>query len=162
MTASTKPYLLRALYEWCLDNDQTPHIVVWVNEHTRVPMQYVRDNEIVLNIGSTASHNLIIDNDWISFSARFGGISHEIWIPVGHVISIFSRESGEGMGFEVEPYQTESEKKGEQPLHLVGAESEREAAASKEDVGEGDTAAQPSESSDDDKPKTKKGLKLVK
>ena len=76
MTTSTKPYLLRALYEWCIDNSQTPHLVVWVNEHTRVPMQYVRDNEIVLNIGPTASHNLNIDNDWISFSARFGGVAH--------------------------------------------------------------------------------------
>ena len=85
MTTSTKPYLLRALYEWCTDNGQTPHLVVWVNEHTRVPMQYVRDNEIVLNIGPTASHNLNIDNDWISFSARFGGVAHDIWIPVGHV-----------------------------------------------------------------------------
>ena len=73
MSSSTKPYLLRALYEWCVDNDQTPHIVAWVNEQTRVPMQYVRDNEIVLNIGPSASHNLIIDNEWVSFSARFGG-----------------------------------------------------------------------------------------
>ncbi len=60
MTTSTKPYLIRALYEWCTDNNQTPHIVAWVNEHTRVPMQYVRENEIVLNIGPTASHNLNI------------------------------------------------------------------------------------------------------
>ena len=108
MTTSTKPYLLRALYEWCTDNGQTPHLVVWVNEHTRVPMQYVRDNEIVLNIGPAASHNLNIDNDWISFSARFGGVAHDIWIPVGHVISIFSRESGEGRGFEVEPYEADA------------------------------------------------------
>lgn len=105
MTTSTKPYLLRALYDWCLDNGQTPHIVAWVNEHTRVPMQYVRENEIVLNIGMNAVHQLTIDNDWVNFSARFAGISHDIWIPVGHVISIFARESGEGMGFEVEPWQ---------------------------------------------------------
>lgn len=104
MTTSTKPYLLRALYEWCIDNAQTPHIVAWVNEHTRVPMQYVRDNEIVLNIGPTASHNLVIDNDWVSFSARFGGVAHEIWIPVGHVTGIFARETGEGMGFEIDIY----------------------------------------------------------
>ncbi|KPN72330.1 ClpXP protease specificity-enhancing factor [Neisseria sp. 83E34] len=108
MTTSTKPYLLRALYEWCVDNSQTPHIVAWVNEHTRVPMQYVRDNEIVLNIGPAASPNVSIDNEWIHFSARFGGVAHEIWIPVGHVVSIFARESGEGMGFEVEPWQPES------------------------------------------------------
>ena len=68
MATSTKPYLLRALYEWCLDNNQTPHIVAWVNEHTRVPMQYVRDNEIVLNIGPTASHKL-------EYRQRVGSIS---------------------------------------------------------------------------------------
>lgn len=109
MTTSTKPYLLRALYEWCLDNEQTPHIAAWVNEHTRVPMQYVRDNEIVLNIGPSASPNVHIDNEWINFSARFGGVAHEIWIPVGHIISIFARESGEGMGFDVEPWQPATE-----------------------------------------------------
>lgn len=126
MTTSTKPYLLRALYEWCTDNGQTPHLVVWVNEHTRVPMQYVRDNEIVLNIGPTASHNLNIDNDWISFSARFGGVAHDIWIPVGHVISIFSRESGEGMGFEVDPYEADAS----------GNEAQQEPAADKPTDGE--------------------------
>ena len=131
MTTSTKPYLLRALYDWCLDNGQTPHIVAWVNEHTRVPMQYVRENEIVLNIGMNAVHQLTIDNDWVNFSARFAGISHDIWIPVGHVISIFARESGEGMGFEVEPWQphnatpthesavTETEPKPEEPKKKV-------------------------------------------
>lgn len=150
MSASTKPYLLRALYEWCLDNNQTPHIVAWVNEHTRVPMQYVRDNEIVLNIGTTASHNLTIDNDWVHFSARFAGVAHEIWIPVGHIISIFSRESGEGMGFEVEPYQTESEKNGQDPLHLLEKDIERSRAES----SDGHTP--------DDGNKPKKGLKLVK
>lgn len=150
MSASTKPYLLRALYEWCLDNNQTPHIVAWVNEHTHVPMQYVRDNEIVLNIGTTASHNLTIDNDWVHFSARFAGVAHEIWIPIGHIISIFSRESGEGMGFEVEPYQTESEKNGQDPLHLLEKDIERSRAESSDDH------------TPDDGNKPKKGLKLVK
>lgn len=156
MSIATKPYLLRALYEWCMDTEQTPHIVAWVNEHTRVPMQYVRDNEIVLNIGATASHNLVIDNEWISFSARFGGVSHEIWIPVGHVISIFARESGEGMGFEVEAYQTESEKKGDVPLHFVASEAEDTAAEKKKT----ESVAEPAPASTGDKPK--KGLKLVK
>lgn len=146
-TTSTKPYLLRALYEWCLDNNQTPHIVAWVNEHTHVPMQYVRDNEIVLNIGTTASHALTIDNEWIHFSARFSGVAHEIWIPVGHVISIFARESGEGMGFEVEPYQTESEKKGGGALHPVEKEQQETGPADPPENGGG---------------KSKKGLKLVK
>lgn len=136
----TKPYLLRALYEWCLDNNQTPHIVVWVNEHTRVPMQYVRENEIVLNIAPTASHNLNIDNDWVNFSARFGGVAQDIWIPVGHVISIFGRESGEGMGFEVEPYH---------PGH-----------AAKTDGRAVDKTAEETDRVEPAKPK--KGLKLVK
>ena len=135
MTTGTKPYLLRALYEWCVDNGQTPHIVAWVNEHTRVPMQYVRENEIVLNIGPTASHNLNIDNEWVNFSARFNGVAHDIWIPVGHVVSIFARESGEGMGFEVEPYQPETPTQEQIPQ---------------------------SESKDTESAKPKKGLKLVK
>lgn len=106
-SGSTKPYLIRALYDWCTDNQQTPYLAVWVDEHTRVPMQYVRDNEIVLSISQTACQNLKIDNDWIHLAARFGGVSHEIWIPVGNVISIFSKETGEGMGFEVEKMETE-------------------------------------------------------
>ncbi|UOO81667.1 ClpXP protease specificity-enhancing factor [Uruburuella testudinis] len=158
MSASTKPYILRGLYEWCLDNDQTPHIVAWVNEHTRVPMQYVRDNEIVLNIAPSASHNLIIDNEWISFSARFSGVSHEIWIPVGHVISLFARESGEGMGFEVEAYQTESEKKGEAPLHLLDTPPEPQPEQPLAEPGGQGKKKEVAE----DKPKPKKGLKLIK
>lgn len=103
-STSTKPYLIRALYEWCLDNGNTPYIAVWVNEHTRVPAQYVRDDQIVLSISPTATKDLFIDNEWVNFHARFGGVSQEIWIPVGHVISLFAKETGEGMGFEVEPY----------------------------------------------------------
>ena len=151
MSSSTKPYLLRALYEWCVDNDQTPHIVAWVNEQTRVPMQYVRDNEIVLNIGPSASHNLIIENEWVSFSARFGGVSHEVWIPIGHVISLFARESGEGMGFEVEALETEESHTSEPP-HPADAQSAGEKADAR--------AEQAGKKSDGDKPK--KGLKLVK
>lgn len=104
MSGSQKPYLLRALYEWCLDNNWTPYISVWVNEHTRVPAQFVKDNQIVLSISTTATKDLLIDNEWISFHARFGGVSHEIFVPVGHVQSIFTKETGEGMGFEVEPW----------------------------------------------------------
>ena len=103
MSSSTKPYLLRALYEWCVDNDQTPHIVAWVNEQTRVPMQYVRDNEIVLNIGPSASHNLIIDNEWVSFSARFGGVSQQVYIPMAAILAIHARENGVGTLFPPEP-----------------------------------------------------------
>ncbi|MDO5059099.1 MAG: ClpXP protease specificity-enhancing factor [Neisseria sp.] len=107
--SSTKPYFIRALYEWCADNGYTPYLEVWVNSQTRVPMQYVKDERIVLNIGATAANRLHIDNDWIHFAARFSGVSHDIWIPVGHVMSIFARETGEGMGFEVEPLEDAAE-----------------------------------------------------
>lgn len=105
MNLSQKPYLLRALYEWCLDSGYTPYIAVWVNEHTRVPKQFVQDEQIVLSISQTATKDLLIDNEWVNFHARFGGVSHEIWVPVGHVMSIFAKETGEGMGFEVVPYE---------------------------------------------------------
>ncbi|MGL6071707.1 ClpXP protease specificity-enhancing factor [Craterilacuibacter sp.] len=103
MSTSTKPYMVRAIYEWCNDNSYTPHLMVWVDERTSVPLEFVKDNEIVLNISTSACKGLNIDNDWISFTARFGGLARELWIPVGNVMSIFARETGEGMGFEVEP-----------------------------------------------------------
>lgn len=108
MSTPTKPYLIRALYEWCNDNGYTPYLAVFVNEHTRVPAQFVQDNHIVLSISAAATKDLVMDNEWISFHARFGGVSHEIWIPVGHVTGIFAKESGEGMGFEAEPWQPET------------------------------------------------------
>jgi stringent starvation protein B len=101
-STSTKPYLVRALHEWCTDNGHTPYAVVWVNERTNVPREYVQNNEIVLNIGYGATRDLKIDNDWLMFSARFGGVAHEVSVPMGNIMSIFARETGEGMGFEVE------------------------------------------------------------
>ena len=130
MNSSTKPYLLRALYEWCNDNGHTAHIAAWVNSHTRVPMQYVRDNEIVLNIGPAAARNLTIDNEWVNFSARFSGVAHDIWIPVGHISGIFARETGEGMGFEVAPYEpgensaAEHKQPGKRPSENPGGAAE--------------------------------------
>ncbi|AUX61505.1 ClpXP protease specificity-enhancing factor [Simonsiella muelleri] len=103
-STSTKPYLIRALYEWCLDNGYTPYLAIWVNEYTRVPQQFVQNDEIVLSISQSATKDLIIDNEWISFHARFGGVAQEVWVPVNHVMSIFAKETGEGMGFEVIPY----------------------------------------------------------
>ena len=108
MNISTKPYLIRALYEWCLDSSYTPYLAVWVNEYTRVPPQYVQDNQIVLSISTTATKDFMIDNDWISFHARFGGVAQEVWVPIGHVMSIFAKETGEGMGFEVEAWQPDN------------------------------------------------------
>ncbi|MEW6414025.1 MAG: ClpXP protease specificity-enhancing factor [Pseudomonadota bacterium] len=97
---STKPYLIRALYEWCTDSGYTPQLLVAVDGRTRVPPGYVKDGQIVLNISAGATRNLTLDNDWIRFSARFGGVSHEIAIPVDRVAAIFARENGQGLHFE--------------------------------------------------------------
>ncbi len=98
---STKPYLLRALYEWCTDNGYTPYIVVSVDARTRVPMEFVKNGEIVLNVSFEATGNLKMDNEMITFKARFGGIARELEIPVDNVSAIYARENGQGMAFEV-------------------------------------------------------------
>jgi stringent starvation protein B len=94
-----QPYLLRALYEWCVDSGYTPYVTVRVDARSRVPMAYVRDGQIVLNIGPNAVRNLQMDNEWLSFSARFGGVAHDILVPVLNVLAIYARETGEGMVF---------------------------------------------------------------
>lgn len=98
---STKPYLLRAIYEWCTDNGFTPYIAVMVDGKTRVPMQFVKNGEIVLNISFEATSGLKMENDFIQFSARFGGVSRDIMVPVDNVIAIYARENGQGMAFDV-------------------------------------------------------------
>jgi len=98
---STRPYLIRAIYEWCNDAGFTPHILVQVDEHTRVPVGYVKDGQIVLNVGAGAVRDLVIDNDWVLFSARFSGVSQEIAVPINRVAAIFARENGQGMHFDV-------------------------------------------------------------
>jgi stringent starvation protein B len=97
---STRPYLIRAIQEWCVDSGLTPYLAVKVDAATRVPMEYVKNGEIVLNIGAAATHRLTIDNDIIRFSARFGGVSRECSIPVAAVSAIFARENGQGISFE--------------------------------------------------------------
>jgi len=96
---STKPYLLRAVYEWCVDNGYTPHISVVVDSRTRVPMEHVRDGEIVLNIGPVAASRLQIGNEVIECTARFSGVAKELVIPVASVTAIYARENGHGMSF---------------------------------------------------------------
>jgi stringent starvation protein B len=98
---STKPYLLRAIYEWCTDSGYTPHIAVKVDAATTVPMEYVRKGEIVLNISYGATSSLKMDNDAIHFRARFNGVSRELYIPVSNVLAIYANENGQGMAFEV-------------------------------------------------------------
>jgi stringent starvation protein B len=98
---STKPYLLRAIYEWCTDNGYTPFMAVMVNAQTKVPREFVKNGEIVLNISFNATSGLKMDNDIIHFNARFGGVSREIVVPVDNVIAIYAQENGQGMAFEV-------------------------------------------------------------
>ena len=98
---STKPYLLRAIWDWCCDNGFTPHIAVDVDERTRVPREFVRDGQIVLNLGPEATNKLQIGNELIDFQARFGGVARELSVPVDRVSAIYARENGAGMAFEV-------------------------------------------------------------
>ena len=106
---STKPYLLRAMYEWCVDNGYTPHISVIVDAHTRVPTEYVRDGEIVLNVGPVAASRLQIGNELIECTARFSGSARELVIPVAAVSAIYARENGQGMSFGAEKKTTGQE-----------------------------------------------------
>ena len=101
---STKPYLLRAWHEWCTDSGYTPHLVVHVDSACQVPREFVRDERITLNVGAMATNRLVMGNDWIEFQARFGGVSRQISVPVARVEAIYSRETQEGMQFEVEEY----------------------------------------------------------
>ena len=98
---STRPYLIRALHDWCTDNGFTPYIAVFVDSKVQVPTEFVKNNEIVLNVGFEATSALKLGNEAIEFKARFGGSSREILVPVDHVIAIYARENGQGMAFPV-------------------------------------------------------------
>lgn len=96
---STRPYLIRALYEWCTDNGFTPHVAVSVNDSVQVPREFVQNGEIVLNIGLDATSSLKLGNEFIEFKARFTGTAREIMVPVDRVMAIYARENGQGMAF---------------------------------------------------------------
>lgn len=97
---STKPYLLRAIHEWCADQGFTPYLVVRVDDRTRVPREFVDDGQIVLNVSADATHRLRMDNTEISFQARFNGASFQVVVPVDAVAAIYARENGQGLVFE--------------------------------------------------------------
>ncbi|NMG44869.1 ClpXP protease specificity-enhancing factor [Aromatoleum toluvorans] len=99
---STKPYLVRAIYDWCLDQGFTPYVAVAVDERTVVPPGYARDGQIVLNLAPDATNHLVMGNDLITFQARFGGVAHALSLPVANVLAIYARENGHGMAFEPE------------------------------------------------------------
>ena len=95
--SSTRPYLIRALHDWCTDNGFTPYIAVHVDAGVQVPKEYVKNNEIVLNVGFEATSGLKLGNDVIEFKARFGGQAREIVVPIDHVVAIYARENDQGM-----------------------------------------------------------------
>jgi stringent starvation protein B len=99
--SSTRPYLIRALHDWCTDNGFTPYLAVYVDRSVQVPQEYVKNNEIVLNVSFEATSQLQLGNDFVQFKARFGGVAREISVPVDHVIAIYARENGQGMAFPV-------------------------------------------------------------
>ena len=102
---STRPYLIRALHDWCTDNGFTPYVAVFVDRSVQVPMEYVKNNEIVLNVGFEATSGLKLGNEFIEFRARFGGQPRDIVVPIDHVVAIYARENGQGMAF---PMPTDS------------------------------------------------------
>ncbi len=123
---STKPYLVRAIYEWILDNGLTPHLLVDAGyPGTQVPAEFVQDNQIVLNLAPGAVRDLVMANDWISFSARFGGVPRELMVPAESVLGIFSRENRQGMVFPPPQYP-------DQPAQVTGS---RATAATAERAG---------------------------
>jgi len=148
---STKPYLLRAIYEWCTDSGYTPYLAVKVDAATTVPMEYVRKGEIILNISYGATSGLKMDNDAIHFRARFNGVSRELYIPVQNVLAIYANENGQGMAFEVNVTASEmapasAEEASAPSLSAVPAKGAETPAA--------ETASTPS---DDDEPPKKGG-----
>jgi stringent starvation protein B len=96
---STRPYLIRALFEWCMDAGFTPYLAVQAGEGVQVPREFVKDGEIVLNISPDATSGLLIGNEWVEFKARFNGVAREIMVPIDHVLAIYARENGQGMAF---------------------------------------------------------------
>ncbi|MGI2065683.1 ClpXP protease specificity-enhancing factor [Shewanella sp. MF08487] len=98
-----RPYLLRAYYDWLMDNQLTPHVVVDAFvKGTQVPQQYVKDGQIVLNIAAGAVGNLQISNEFVEFNARFGGVPQQVMLPMAAIVAIYARENGSGTVFDIE------------------------------------------------------------
>lgn len=123
-SSSTRPYLIRALHEWCVDNGFSPYIAVQVDASVQVPMDFVKNGEIVLNVSLDATSSLRLGNDFIEFKARFGGIAREIVVPVSHVLAIYARENGQGMAFPA-PATAETQPAMADPLSAPFGDAER-------------------------------------
>ena len=140
---STRPYLIRALHEWCTENGFTPYLAVHVDASVRVPAEYVKNGEIVLNVGFEATSALKLGNELIEFKARFGGSSREIAVPVTHVIAIYARENGQGMAFPA-PTAVEGTRHGEtDDPRRPGAGGPHLALAEDAGIGDADGAPPP-------------------
>lgn len=122
-TTSTRPYLVRAMYEWCVDNGLTPFLVVSVDLSVRVPQEFVRDGEIVLNVSSGATNQLSIGNAFIEFKGRFSGVARDIVVPMERVSAIYARENGQGMTFPVQTVDKNTGDKTEKPSMSASSES---------------------------------------
>src|SRR5437588_9896157 len=117
----TKPYLLRALFEWCVDNGYTPHVAVKVDSRAQVPCEYVKNGEITLNISPNAVHKLQMGNELIEFSARFGGVARQISVPIANVLALYARETGHGMTLDAEAPRPSGQTKAEAgPASMLG------------------------------------------
>lgn len=128
-SSSTRPYMIRALHEWCTDNGLTPYLAVRVDHTVQVPQEFVKDGEIVLNTSYDATGGLQLGNDFIAFKARFGGQPRDIMVPVGRVIAIYARETGEGMAFALAPETAQPEAAADVAPALSSVPAEGEAGA---------------------------------
>ena len=156
----TKPYLLRALYEWCVDNGYTPHLAVKVDSRTQVPQEHVRNGEITLNVSPTAVHKLQMGNDVIEFSARFAGVARQIMVPVENVYALYARETGHGMTFEIQPGRPPAQARAEgepSTLLMPVAESAQPQDEGGGKSGEGERPSPPSASGPPEPPKPGSG-----
>ncbi len=156
----SRPYLLRAYYDWLMDNQLTPHVVVDAFvPGTQVPQQYVKDGQIVLNITASAVGNLQIGNEFIEFSARFGGVPQQVVLPMASIVAIYARENGAGTVFDVEEaYSTPSEPEPESPFGLSAVKTEERASIADASLSRDGPSSKPQESA----PKRASHLTLVK
>ncbi|MFC3283598.1 ClpXP protease specificity-enhancing factor [Litchfieldella rifensis] len=155
---SSRPYLARALYQWLLDNDQTPYVVVDAErDGVVVPEQFVQNGQIVLNIAPTAVRDLFMENDAITFSARFGGQPMQVVVPLEALVALYARENGVGMVFGHEPVMPEyaessrGDEAGEERPGLSSVESEEESSSAPE-----------SSEREDAPPKRRPSLRIIK
>lgn len=149
---STKPYLLRALYEWCTDSGFTPYIVVNVDSSTKVPMEFVKNGEIVLNISFSATAQLKMDNNFVQFRARFGGVSREIEVPIENITAIYARENGQGMTFDTNLAERLTSKKKNLGDDADASNQKAETVFTLAAVPKGDAQQSGDKANDDDQP----------